>query len=187
MAQVYVNGMLAGTTGSITNIAVAFQAQSELKSFDLTPFLVSGTNTIEVCGAERPGFLRRRHRRRLPAKHGGGRFRRHAELPVCARAFQRCPSRPGRLSPLALYPQKTREVKRVNLDLPTDCVAPTADVNPLTDRGCGQSRLNLRARCSPPPNARSAAGVPDWRTLVSDSRFSARERRRATDLSGGRG
>jgi PEP-CTERM motif len=54
MAQVYVNGMLAGTTGSITNIAAAFQAQSELKSFDLTPFLVSGTNTIEVLAQNGP-------------------------------------------------------------------------------------------------------------------------------------
>jgi hypothetical protein len=54
MAQVYVNGMLAGTTGSITDIGVAFQAQSALKSFDLTPFLVSGTNTIEVLAQNGP-------------------------------------------------------------------------------------------------------------------------------------
>ena len=54
MAQVYVNGILAGTTGSITDIGVAFQAQSNLKSFDLTPFLVSGTNTIEVLAQNGP-------------------------------------------------------------------------------------------------------------------------------------
>ncbi len=54
MAQVYVNGMLAGTTGSITNAGVAFQGQSELKSFDLTPFLVTGTNTIEILAQNGP-------------------------------------------------------------------------------------------------------------------------------------
>ena len=54
MAQVYVNGSLAGTTGSITNASVAFAAQSALKSFDITPFLVSGTNTIEVLAQNGP-------------------------------------------------------------------------------------------------------------------------------------
>jgi hypothetical protein len=54
MAQVYVNGSLVGTTGSITNISVAFAAQSALKEFDITPFLVSGHNTIEVLAQNGP-------------------------------------------------------------------------------------------------------------------------------------
>ena len=135
MAQVYVNGILAGTTGSITNVGVAFQAQSELKSIDLTPFLVSGTNTIEVSGAERPGLVRRGYRRRLPAEHGGCRFRRHAELPVRARAFQHRPSRSGLPRFLALRPEN--EGSEAGESHPADRLRGTGcRVNRLANRGC---------------------------------------------------
>src|SRR6266567_4823460 len=48
-AQVFVNGNSAGTYGSITNVATAFAAQNALTNFNITPFLVSGTNTITVA------------------------------------------------------------------------------------------------------------------------------------------
>jgi hypothetical protein len=47
-AQVFVNGTSVGATGSVTDLVVAQQAQSALKTFDITPFLVSGQNTILV-------------------------------------------------------------------------------------------------------------------------------------------
>jgi hypothetical protein len=55
MAQVFVNGNSAGTTGSITDQSVAFQAQSSLSTFDLTPFLQLGVNTIEIVAQNGPG------------------------------------------------------------------------------------------------------------------------------------
>jgi hypothetical protein len=48
-AQVVVNGTPVGSTGSITNAAVAGAAASALTAFDITPFLVAGTNTITIA------------------------------------------------------------------------------------------------------------------------------------------
>ncbi|MDP3890289.1 hypothetical protein, partial [Nocardioides sp.] len=50
-AEVFVNGTLVGTTGSVTNISLAGAAQSSLATFNITPFLVTGTNYITVRAA----------------------------------------------------------------------------------------------------------------------------------------
>jgi hypothetical protein len=57
MAEVRVNGHSAGTTGSVADVTLASQANSALKSFDLTPLLVPGTNTITVVAQNgQPSF-----------------------------------------------------------------------------------------------------------------------------------
>jgi hypothetical protein len=48
-AQVIVNGTPVGSTGSITNAAVAAAAANALTVFDITPFLVTGANTIKIA------------------------------------------------------------------------------------------------------------------------------------------
>lgn len=48
-AQVFVNGTSAGTTGSITNASASSAAQNALTTFNITPLLVSGINTITVA------------------------------------------------------------------------------------------------------------------------------------------
>jgi hypothetical protein len=48
-AQVFVNGTSAGTYGSITDVATASAAQNGLATFNITAFLVSGTNTITIA------------------------------------------------------------------------------------------------------------------------------------------
>jgi hypothetical protein len=48
-AQVFVNGTSAGTAGSITNASTSSAAQSALTTFNITPLLVSGINTITVA------------------------------------------------------------------------------------------------------------------------------------------
>ena len=50
-AAILVNGVLVGTTGSRTDAALAGAASSSLKTFDIGPFLVPGTNVITVEGA----------------------------------------------------------------------------------------------------------------------------------------
>jgi hypothetical protein len=50
-AAILVNGILVGTTGSRTDAALAGAASSSLKTFDIGPFLVPGTNVISVEGA----------------------------------------------------------------------------------------------------------------------------------------
>jgi hypothetical protein len=47
-AEVIVNGFVAGSTGSVTDHSLAYGAQAALKTIDLTPYLVSGINTITV-------------------------------------------------------------------------------------------------------------------------------------------
>lgn len=54
MADVRVNGRSVGTTGSTSDISLAAQANSALKSFDLTSMLVPGTNTITVAAQNGP-------------------------------------------------------------------------------------------------------------------------------------
>ncbi len=53
-AEVFVNGMSVGTIGSVTNVSLAFAAQSSLTSFDITSFLVTGINVITVRGTNGP-------------------------------------------------------------------------------------------------------------------------------------
>lgn len=50
-AEVYVNGTSAGTTGSVTDHTLAGGAQSSLAIFNVTPFLVPGTNVIVIRAA----------------------------------------------------------------------------------------------------------------------------------------
>ena len=54
MAEVRVNGHPVGTTGSTSDVNLAAQANSSLKSFDLTPMLVPGSNTITVDAQNGP-------------------------------------------------------------------------------------------------------------------------------------
>lgn len=53
-AEVFVNGLSAGTTGSVTDISLASAAQSSLIPFDVTPLLVTGANIIIVRAANGP-------------------------------------------------------------------------------------------------------------------------------------
>jgi hypothetical protein len=48
LAEVYVNGQLVGTSGSVTIVDVASLAQRTLATFDLSPALISGPNVITV-------------------------------------------------------------------------------------------------------------------------------------------
>ena len=54
-AEVSVNGTLVGSTGSITDYGLAAGAQGGLKEFDLTPFMVSGPNTVTIRAQDGPG------------------------------------------------------------------------------------------------------------------------------------
>jgi hypothetical protein len=56
-AEVRVNGAIVGSTGSVTDYSAAAGAQSSLKQFDLTPFLVSGRNTIVVRAQNGPAWF----------------------------------------------------------------------------------------------------------------------------------
>jgi len=47
-AEIRVNGVVVGTHGSTTDVGMASAAQSGLGTFDLTPFLASGLNTLTV-------------------------------------------------------------------------------------------------------------------------------------------
>lgn len=49
-AAVYVNNTFVGSVGSTTNASIASGAQAALTSFNLLPFLVTGSNTIAVVG-----------------------------------------------------------------------------------------------------------------------------------------
>ena len=53
-AEVLVNGVSVGTIGSVTDISLAGSAQSVLTTFDLSPYLISGKNTITVVAANGP-------------------------------------------------------------------------------------------------------------------------------------
>ena len=53
-AAVYVNGYFVGEIGSVSDSSAAFAAQSALTTFDLTPFLVLGQNTITVYAENGP-------------------------------------------------------------------------------------------------------------------------------------
>jgi len=50
-AEVRINGMFVGTTGSVTDGTLAGEASSSLATFDLLPFLLPGTNVITVLAA----------------------------------------------------------------------------------------------------------------------------------------
>jgi hypothetical protein len=55
-AIVRVNGGIAGSTGSVSNISDAARAQACLKIFDIRPFLHRGVNEISVIGENGPSF-----------------------------------------------------------------------------------------------------------------------------------
>jgi hypothetical protein len=48
MAIVFVNGSLVGTWGSITDVDKAAYAANNLKTFDISPYLVGGQNTVKI-------------------------------------------------------------------------------------------------------------------------------------------
>jgi hypothetical protein len=50
-AQVLVNGVAVGTTGSVEDQSQSGPAQSSLAAFDITSLLVSGTNIITIRAA----------------------------------------------------------------------------------------------------------------------------------------
>jgi hypothetical protein len=56
-AAVLVNGTQAASVGSIVVTPPSVTAQSLLAQFDITPYLHSGANTIEVVGQNGPGFF----------------------------------------------------------------------------------------------------------------------------------
>jgi hypothetical protein len=53
-AEIRVNGVVAGMTGSITDRASAVLAQNTLAVFDITPFLIPGSNIITVRAQNGP-------------------------------------------------------------------------------------------------------------------------------------
>jgi hypothetical protein len=53
-AEVRVNNVSVGTTGSLTDLALADSAQSSLAMFNIGSFLVPGTNIITVRAANGP-------------------------------------------------------------------------------------------------------------------------------------
>jgi PEP-CTERM motif len=53
-AGVYVNGNFVGSVGSISDPSLSGAAQSGLTPFDLSSFLVSGSNTITIVGQNGP-------------------------------------------------------------------------------------------------------------------------------------
>lgn len=54
LAEVFVNGVSAGTTGSITSIDVAAAAAATAVTIDLTPLLQEGLNVIAVAAQNGP-------------------------------------------------------------------------------------------------------------------------------------
>jgi hypothetical protein len=56
-AEVIVNGSVAGSIGSITDVFLAGAAQAALTSFDISAYLVPGTNTITVVGQNGPPWF----------------------------------------------------------------------------------------------------------------------------------
>lgn len=56
-ASVLVNGMQAGSTGSITDASVAFKAQSGLTTFNIAPYLITGQNTIVINAENGPNYF----------------------------------------------------------------------------------------------------------------------------------
>ena len=56
LAEVRVNGSMVGSTGSVTDLWDAGVAQSNLVPFDLTPYLVTGTNTITIRAQNGPAW-----------------------------------------------------------------------------------------------------------------------------------
>jgi hypothetical protein len=54
MAAVYVNGVLVGTVGSVTDAAVSLFAQSNLTSFSIAPWITGGRNVVAVVGTNGP-------------------------------------------------------------------------------------------------------------------------------------
>jgi hypothetical protein len=50
LAEVRVNGTIVGTTGSATDVSLASAAPNSLTSFDITPHLTAGANTITIRG-----------------------------------------------------------------------------------------------------------------------------------------
>jgi hypothetical protein len=55
-AEVWVNGRVAGTAGSFSDISEASRAQASLKMFDILPFLHRGKNEISVLAHNGPSF-----------------------------------------------------------------------------------------------------------------------------------
>jgi hypothetical protein len=53
-AEVRVNGRILDTVGSVTDIAEASISNSRLTTFDLTPLLVTGPNTITIAAQNGP-------------------------------------------------------------------------------------------------------------------------------------
>jgi hypothetical protein len=53
-AEVSVNGSIVGSTGSISDISAALNAQQVLTLFDVTPYLVPGLNTISIRAQNGP-------------------------------------------------------------------------------------------------------------------------------------
>ena len=56
-AEIRVNGIVVGTYGSITDISLAGAAEGSLKTFDLTPFLVTGSNIVTIHAQNGPQFF----------------------------------------------------------------------------------------------------------------------------------
>jgi hypothetical protein len=56
-AEVFVNNNLVGSWGSISDASQSTQAQSFLKTFSITPFLVTGKNIIQVVAQNGPGVF----------------------------------------------------------------------------------------------------------------------------------
>jgi hypothetical protein len=56
-AQVFVNGINAGTTGSISDVAAASAAQSEVVTFDISSFLKPGSNIVTVFAQNGPAWF----------------------------------------------------------------------------------------------------------------------------------
>jgi len=50
LAEIRVNGNIVGTTGSTTDSSLAAASANSLKSFDITPQLIKGVNTLTVRG-----------------------------------------------------------------------------------------------------------------------------------------
>jgi hypothetical protein len=53
-AAVLVNGVIAGTTGSVTDMNSASLAQGTLATFDITPFLRTGSNVVTIHAQNGP-------------------------------------------------------------------------------------------------------------------------------------
>lgn len=53
-AEVAVNGVVAGSTGSVTDHSLAVTAQSALRAIDLTPYLLQGTNILTIKAQNGP-------------------------------------------------------------------------------------------------------------------------------------